>query len=179
MSATKDRQILLNDTHFLVSRTDLNGAITYVNEDFCTISGYAKNELIGLNHNIIRHPDMPTSIFTDMWKTIKSGKKWHGYVKNRAKDGSCYWVEAEISPYIKDGKIVGYKSVRKMMSEELIAQYEREYEKLKKDEAGSYNTWTIKNENYEEFDRLSKELGLSKIDLFNKMISLFKLSVKK
>ena len=172
-------QIEVDDTHFLVSRTDLNGTITYVNDDFCRVSGYERDELIGLNHNIVRHPDMPTAIFAELWKTIKKGQKWHGYVKNRAKDGGYYWVEAEITPHIKEGKLVGYKSVRKGMSSELIAQYEREYAKLKKDEEGSYNTWTVKNENYEEFDRLSKELNLSKVELFTKMMALFKKSLKK
>lgn len=173
------KQIELDDTSFLVSRTDLNGTITYVNDDFCRISGYDRDELIGLSHNLIRHPDMPSSVFAEMWKTIKKGEKWHGFVKNLAKDGSYYWVEAEISPHIKEGQLVGYKSVRKAMPYELIAQYEREYAKLKKDEEGSYNTWTIKNENYEEFDRLSKELGLSKLELFAKMMALFKKSIQK
>ena len=122
---------------------------------------------------------MPNSIFADLWKTIKQGKKWHGYVKNRTKNGQYYWVEVEISPHIKEGKAVGYKSLRRMMSPDLIAQYEREYAKLKKDEEGSYNTWTIKNENYEEFDRLSKELNLPKVELFTKMMAFFKKSLKK
>lgn len=147
MADDSTNEIRLDDTHFLVSRSDLNGTITYVNDDFCRVSGYERDDLIGLNHNQIRHPDMPISVFAEMWKTIKKGGKWHGYVKNRAKDGSFYWVEAEISPHIKEGKPVGYKSVRKMMPPELIAQYEREYAKLKKDEEGSFNSWTVKNEN--------------------------------
>jgi PAS domain S-box-containing protein len=179
MTEKNGNQILLDDSHFLVSRTDMNGTITYVNDDFCRISGYEREELIGLSHNIIRHPDMPHSVFAEMWKTIKKGEKWHGYVKNRAKNGSYYWVEAEISPHVKDGEQVGYKSVRKMMLSELIAQYEKEYARLKKDEEGSFNTWTIKNENYEEFDRLSKELNISKVDLFTKMMTLFRKSIKK
>lgn len=109
----QEKEIKLEDSDFIVSRTDLNGAITYVNDDFCRITGYSKNELIGVNHNVIRHPDMPTSFFTKLWKIIKAGEKFKGCIKNKAKNGSYYWVDAEITPYIKDGKKIGYKSVRK------------------------------------------------------------------
>lgn len=173
------KEIKLDDSDFIVSRTDLNGAITYVNDDFCRITGYSKSELIGANHNIIRHPDMPASFFSKLWKTIKAGEKFKGYIKNRAKDGGYYWVDAEITPYVKDGKKIGYKSVRKKPSEQIIKQCELEYEKLKKDETGEFSHWVVKNENYEEFNNLSKELNISKSELFSKMLEFYKKSIKK
>ncbi len=86
----------------IVSKTDLLGNITYVNDEFVKWAKYAKEEVMGLNHRILRHPDMPAAAFEDMWKTISSGKIWRGEVKNLAKDGSVYWVDAIIAP-ILDG----------------------------------------------------------------------------
>lgn len=79
----------------LVSRTDTKGKITYVNEGFCEVSGYSKDELIGASHNIIRHPDVPKTFFEEMWKTISSGKVWNGTHKNLAKDGTTYFVNTK------------------------------------------------------------------------------------
>ncbi len=174
-----NQEIELTETSFLISRTDLNGAITYVNEELCYFSGFERTDLIGSNHNILRHPDMPSIIFAQMWKSIKSGDKWHGYIKNKTKSGDFYWVDAEVSPHIKDGERVGYKSVRKMVPPELKILLDREYEKLRKDEDGRFNTWTVKNENYEAFDAISKELDISKNDLFVKMLALAKKMLKK
>ncbi len=102
----------------IVSRTDLNGTITYVNDTFCEISGYEKSELIGKNHNIIRHPDTPKEIFRDMWKTIKSGKVFKAILKNKSKNKGAYWIDTTIVP-IRDetGKIVEYMGIRKDVSE--------------------------------------------------------------
>ena len=95
-----------------VSRTDLKGVITYANEAFVELSGYSREELIGKNHNIIRHPDMPEAAFRDLWTTVKSGLPWRGLVKNRCKNGDHYWVEALVAPLKKNGQITGYVSVR-------------------------------------------------------------------
>lgn len=102
----------LKDGEYIVSKTDLKGIITYVNRPFLEISGYSVEELIGKHHNIIRHPDMPPGAFADLWKTLQSGKPWRGMVKNRCKNGDYYWVEANANPFWKDGKIVGYMSLR-------------------------------------------------------------------
>ena len=101
------------DTHVIASRTDLKGVITYASKAYQEISGYGKEELIGSPHNMIRHPDMPTSALKDLWETIHAGNLWVGEVKNLRKDGSFYWVKASISPYYnKNGEHVGYSAIR-------------------------------------------------------------------
>lgn len=94
------------DKSMIVSKTDPHGIITYVNEQFCDISGYRADELIGRSHRIVRHSDTPESVFQDLWKTILSGNMWKGVLKNRKKDGSAYWVHAFIYPIItRQGQI--------------------------------------------------------------------------
>ena len=96
----------------LVSVTDLKGRITYCNPAFVEVSGFARDELMGQPHNLVRHPDMPEEAFRDMWATIEAGLPWSGYVKNRRKNGDHYWVHAHATP-MKDGeRITGYLSVR-------------------------------------------------------------------
>ncbi|WP_421886398.1 methyl-accepting chemotaxis protein [Methylibium sp.] len=96
----------------LVSTTDLKGRITYCNPAFITVSGYAREELLGQPHNMIRHPDMPEEAFRDMWTTIASGQPWSALVKNRRKDGSCYWITANVTPLMSGDRPTGYMSVR-------------------------------------------------------------------
>jgi len=102
------------DRSSIVSKTNPKGIITYVNDSFCAISGYTPDELIGKPHNIVRHPDMEASVFKQMWKTIKEEKKtWLGEVKNRAKDGSTYWVQTIINPILDaNGNILEYIGIR-------------------------------------------------------------------
>ncbi|GAA0310413.1 PAS domain-containing protein [Psychrobacter aestuarii] len=115
------------DGKLIVSRTDLDGTITHVNDAFVEISGYTEDELIGKPHYILRHPDMPKAAYSDLWQTVESGNKWHGYVKNLCKDGSHYWVYATVVPNVRRGETVGYTSVRRKPSrskiEAAIAQY--------------------------------------------------------
>ena len=85
------------EAELIISRTDLKGFITYANETFAQISGYTIDELIGKPHNIVRHKDMPKSVFKTLWETIQSGKKWEGAVKIRRCDGGYYFVWAEVS----------------------------------------------------------------------------------
>ncbi|MFK5938925.1 MAG: PAS domain S-box protein, partial [Sulfurimonas sp.] len=88
----------LMDKHIISSSTDLNGIITEVSEAFCKISKYSKEELIGKAHNIIRHPDVDSQIYKEMWEALKNDQVWTGVVKNRAKDNSTYWADSIISP---------------------------------------------------------------------------------
>lgn len=115
------------DGRLIVSRTDLNGVLTHVNDAFVEISGYTEEELIGKPQHILRHPDMPKAAYADLWATVTAGKKWHGYVKNLCKDGSHYWVYATVVPNVRRGETVGYTSVRRKPSrskiESAIAQY--------------------------------------------------------
>ena len=93
-----NHEIEYRDDQMIVSETDLKGIITYCNKDFIDISGFTEAELIGKNHNLVRHPDMPPAAFEDLWNTIKAGRPWRGIVKNRAKNGDFYWVEANVTP---------------------------------------------------------------------------------
>jgi len=115
------------DGRLIVSRTDPEGIITHTNRSFVEMSGYTEEELIGVPHYILRHPDMPPAAFKDLWDTIQAGNKWHGYVKNLRKDGGYYWVYATVIPNVRNDEIVGYTSVRRKPSrkkvEECIALY--------------------------------------------------------
>lgn len=104
----------LGDNDFIVSKTDVTGKITYANRIFMEIAGYSEDELLGVQHNIIRHPEMPRGVFRFMWNTLKSGNEFFGFAKNLCSDGGFYWVFANITPdYDKDGKLQGYYSVRR------------------------------------------------------------------
>jgi len=107
-----DVEFPLAEGKTIVSTTDLHGNITYANTYFIDVSGYTEEELIGQPQNILRHPDMPATAFKDLWDTIKSGLPWRGLVKNRRKSGEYYWVMANVTPVIENGKAVGYMSVR-------------------------------------------------------------------
>lgn len=98
----------------MITETDLTGKIVYANRLFLEMTGYTKTELIGTSHSIIRHPDMPKKCFEVMWKAIKLGNYWEGYVKNLRKDGAFYWVVVFVTPKLdEEGKICGYIAVRK------------------------------------------------------------------
>lgn len=101
------------DKHVIISRSDTNGVITYASRAFCEISGYSKEELLGKGQNIVRHPDMPTELYRELWNTISRKKIWQGEMKNRKKDGTPYWVDVTITPDLdQDGHIVGYSAIR-------------------------------------------------------------------
>jgi PAS domain S-box-containing protein len=105
---------IMREDDFIVSKTNTKGLITYGNRTFIEFSGYSAQELMGANHNIIRHPDMPRAAFKLLWDTVSTGREFFAYVKNLAKDGSYYWVFANITPdFDANGKIVGYFSVRR------------------------------------------------------------------
>lgn len=103
----------LIDKNIIISTTNIKGKIISVSEAFCEISGYTKKELLGRNHNILKHPDMLDSIYKELWETISSGKIWKGEIKNLKKNGDYYWVKAIIEPnFSKDGRIIGYSAIR-------------------------------------------------------------------
>ncbi|QID19623.1 PAS domain-containing protein [Nitrogeniibacter mangrovi] len=105
---------VMREDDFIVSKTNPKGIITYGNPIFVEFSGYTEDELIGTQHNIIRHPDMPRSAFKLVWDTIATGKEFFAYVKNMSKDGGFYWVFAHITPDVDpSGRIIGYSSVRR------------------------------------------------------------------
>ena len=120
------------DSSLLVSKTDLNGIITFVNDNFCKTSGYSKEELIGQNHNIVRDKRVSSFIFKKLWNTIKHNKVWRGQFPNTAKDGSTYYIDATIMPtYDEKNKIDGYISIRQDITKQIIAKNRiKEKEKL-------------------------------------------------
>jgi aerotaxis receptor len=124
-------EYVLKDTETVVSKTDLHGNITYVNQDFVNISGFSEAELMGQPQNIVRHPDMPVEAFADFWRTLKNGKAWTGLVKNRCKNGDHYWVLANAAPIIENGKIVGYGSVRVKPSRDQVQAADSAYRAVK------------------------------------------------
>lgn len=113
MRVIATRKLHSVDSHVILSATDARGIIVHVSHAFCAISGFRREELIGKPHNIVRHPDMPASLFADLWRTIQSGRCWSGEIKNRTRDGGFYWVKANIEPLIgSEGTIIGYFAVR-------------------------------------------------------------------
>lgn len=132
-----EEEVPFPDGKLIVSRTNLEGEITHCNQSFIDMAGYERNELIGAPHHILRHPDMPAAAFGDLWQTIESGKKWHGYVKNLRKDGRYYWVYATVIPNIRDGKIAGYTSVRRKPSHSKVEGCISLYAQMKQAEVGA------------------------------------------
>lgn len=115
------------DGCLITSRTDTDGIITHANDSFVYMSGWERDEIIGQPHGILRHPDMPKAAFADMWETLQRGEKWHGYVKNLRKDGGFYWVYATVLPNVRQGKTIGYTSVRRKAARDKIQAAQKQY----------------------------------------------------
>ena len=125
-----NREVELGDGDLLVSRTDAGGRITFVNQAFIAISGFSEQELTGAPHNIVRHPGMPKAAYADLWTTIKAGRPWEGMVKNRTRSGDHYWVRANVTPVVEDGRIAGFVSIRSKPTRAQVEQAERAYAAL-------------------------------------------------
>ena len=138
------RERTFTDAERLISTTDLNSKITYVNDAFVAISGFSREELMGEPHNLVRHPDMPPGVFGHMWETIKQGKPWMGIVKNRCKNGDHYWVSAYVTPIYENGRMAGYESVRSVPSEAQKRRAEALYARLRagKPPVSKVEAWT-------------------------------------
>ncbi len=116
-----DKERFMREHDFIVSKTDLTGRIIYGNEIFIEFSGYEEHELLGSQHNIVRHPDMPRVVFKLLWDYLAEDKEIFAYVKNMSKDGSFYWVFTHVAPIIdNDKKKIGYTSVRRMPNPKAI-----------------------------------------------------------
>lgn len=126
------REVRFGDDEIIVSKTDPKGRLTYVNRSFMTIAGYDESELLGKPHNIIRHPDMPRSVFRYLWDTIQAGREVFAYVKNMTRSGDHYWVFAHVTPtFGPDGAIVGFHSNRRSPDRDAIAKIEPLYAALR------------------------------------------------
>lgn len=116
-----NQERVMRENDFIVSKTDAKGIITYANRIFIEFSKYTEDELIGKQHNIIRHPDMPRGVFKLLWDTLGQGNEIFAYVKNMSKDGGFYWVLANVTPsYDQQGNVIGYYSVRRKPKPESI-----------------------------------------------------------
>ena len=124
-----DREYILSDHSAIITHTDENGRIVYVNDGFVEASGFDRDELIGQPHNIVRHPDMPPEAFRDMWDTLKLGQPWQGMIKNRRKDGDHYWANATVTPRAEGG----YMSVRTPATRQQIEAAETLYRCMRED----------------------------------------------
>ena len=116
-----DKELIMREHDFIVSKTDLTGRITYGNEIFIEFSGYEEYELLGSQHNIVRHPDMPRVVFKLLWDYLAQDKEIFAYVKNMSRDGSFYWVFTHVAPIVdKNKQKIGYTSVRRMPNPKAI-----------------------------------------------------------
>ncbi len=121
------------EEELIISRTDLNGFITYANETFCEISGYEEDEIIGKAHNLVRHPDMPSAAFSDLWNKIQNKQQWIGVVKNLRKDKGFYWIKAIVSGVYKNGELIEYKSLRTPINYEEKLKHQKLYDKMRQE----------------------------------------------
>ncbi|MFT6507496.1 MAG: diguanylate cyclase (GGDEF)-like protein/PAS domain S-box-containing protein [Colwellia sp.] len=166
------RYVDIVDRYVISSQTDLNGIIIDASTAFCEVSGYSKNELIGQSHSIVKHADTLQSTYQDLWSTIKQGNAWAGELKNQAKDGSFYWLDARIDPIrSKTGDIYGYISIRQNITDK------KQVEQLSITDSltGLNNRMYLDNVLSDEFRRMSRytldlSIILCDIDFF-KMIN--------
>lgn len=122
------------DNSYILSETDSKGVITYVNEIFCEAAGYTKDELIGIPHNIVRHPDMPRVAFKGLWDDIQSKGFWSGFVKNMRKDRGYYWVYSTVLRRVANNGDVTYLSIRTKPSRSDVESYDKLYAQIKSNE---------------------------------------------
>jgi PAS domain S-box-containing protein len=152
---------LMRDDDFIVSKADLKGRITYSNQVFAEFSGFTEAEFMGKQHNLVRHPDMPRCVFKLLWQHIESGQEIFAYVKNLCKDGSFYWVLANVTPSRDaQGKIVGYYSVRRKPNPKAVAVIAPLYKQLLQTEqnAGARDAIPI---SLAQLNNLLQEKGVS------------------
>ena len=145
---TTNTEVTIPKNQVLITTTDIKGITTSVNDEFINISGFTKEELIGSNHNIVRHPDMPPAAFENLWDDLKNDKPWLGIVKNRTKNGDYYWVKAYVAPTILNGELVGYQSVRIQANKEEIKRADSLYKKINTGKTRHKKPFTIQQKIY-------------------------------
>lgn len=165
MSVESEKEISFKTSELIISKTDLQGKLSYANRTFMRVANYAEQDLLGQNHNIIRHPSMPRGVFYGLWSTLKSGREFFGFIKNYTYDKDYYWVFANVTPDVVQGKTIGYYSVRRSPPKQAISEIQKiylqmlEHEKTVDRSQASESSWnwlidTIWHEhqqNYEEF----------------------------
>lgn len=146
----------------IVSKTDLKGRITYVNRVFMTLAGYGEAELLGAPHSLIRHPDMPRSVFKLLWDTLGQGREIFAYVVNMSRNGDHYWVLAHVTPsFDKNGKVVGYHSNRRVPDRSVVnSTIIPLYKQILAEEARSANAKEGMNNGFEMLQNVIREKGM-------------------
>ncbi|MDD2863922.1 MAG: methyl-accepting chemotaxis protein [Methylococcales bacterium] len=151
-----NNEVVMKAGTILVTRTDLKGIITFANDAFVELSGYSHDELVGSPHNIVRHPDMPSAVFEEMWNTLKKGNPWHRTIKNRTKSGDYYWVNANIMPVFENAQVVSYMSVRHVPSRTEIEEAEKLYRGV------NANTAVLHSTGFKAFCKTLQEVSVPK-----------------
>ncbi len=124
-------ELSFGEDEIIVSKTDPTGRVTYANDVFLRVAGFEESEVLGEQHSLVRHPDMPRCVFKLLWDTLASGQEIFAYVKNMAKNGDFYWVFAHVTPsFGPDGKIIGYHSNRRLPERSAIDKIEPIYRDL-------------------------------------------------
>ncbi len=122
---------IMADHEVIISKTDIKGKITYGNRTFRDYSGFTEQDFLGVQHNIVRHPDMPRAVFKLLWDEVHAGREVFAFVKNLCKDGSFYWVFANVTPsYDLKNNVVGYFSVRRKPNRQALPQVAQLYQKM-------------------------------------------------
>ena len=156
-----NREVFFPASELIVSKTDLKGRLTYVNRLFCSIAGYTEAQVVGQPHSIVRHPDMPRSVFKLLWDTLQSKQEIFAYVVNLAKDGSHYWVFAHVTPTFDErGNIVGYHSNRRKPDPAQIERIKPIYKTLCAEEARHANAKDGMHASFDAMVGLLKQQGV-------------------
>ncbi|UUM32906.1 PAS domain-containing protein [Vibrio japonicus] len=168
MSSQSNQEVSFGHDEFIMSKTDTQGRIVYANRVFMRVSNYPESALLGQHHNIIRHPDMPKGVFHGLWKTLKSGEEFFGFVKNTTADGGYYWVFANVTPDYEDEKLVGYFSVRRNAPRKAREEIEKIYSDMNAMERSSSPdaSWDAMVDKVKQLHGMSYEEFV--IDLYNK-----------
>lgn len=130
MNLAGEKEVTFKSSELIISKTDLQGKVTYANRTFMKVANYSERDLLGQNHNIIRHPTMPRGVFYGLWSTLKSGNEFFGFIKNYTFDKNYYWVFANVTPDLVNGKAVGYYSVRRTPPKQVIPDIEKVYRQM-------------------------------------------------
>jgi PAS domain S-box-containing protein len=156
------REIILDENDFIVSKTDRKGKITYCNEIFIRISGYEEDELLDQPHNIVRHPNMPRSVYRYLWNTLQAEKEFFGLVKNLCKNGDYYWTFANVTPsYNVDHEVIGYYSVRRKPNPDFVKMIEAVYAQMIAEEAKHESAQTAMDASFRILMSLIEQEGVS------------------
>jgi PAS domain S-box-containing protein len=150
------REVTFDRDHFIVSKTDLKGRITYVNRTFCRVASYQENELLGAPHSIVRHPDMPRAVFKFMWDRLLEGHEVFAYVKNMTKMGDYYWVFAHVTPSFDSANtFLGFHSNRRVPDRRVVNEAITPlYEALRRTEASVANARDGLAASYRQFNEI-------------------------